>query len=62
LVEIGRDLPMQQISCSKSVTFQESVTPKIKKAARQQGSLLFSRENSSNGGKRSRQNFLEQIL
>jgi len=32
------------------------------KAARQQGSLLFSRENSSNGGKKSRQNFLDKIL
>jgi hypothetical protein len=32
------------------------------KATRQQGGLLFSRENSSNGGKKSRQNFLDKIL
>jgi hypothetical protein len=33
-------------------------TKQTKKAARQQGGLLFTRENSSNGGKKSRQNFL----
>jgi hypothetical protein len=32
------------------------------KATRQQGGLFFSRENSSNGGKRFRQNLLDEIL
>ena len=35
-----------------------SIDEQNEKATRQQGSLSFSRENSSNGGKRFRQNFL----
>src|SRR5580700_7358233 len=41
LVENGRDLPMQQISCSKSVTFQESVTPKIRRPPGNRAAFSF---------------------
>jgi hypothetical protein len=41
LVENGRDLPMQQISCSKSVTFQESVSPKIRRPPGNRAAFSF---------------------
>jgi len=40
----------------------KSIPRKNEKAARQQGDLLFSRENSSNGRQKSVKTFLDKIL